>query len=358
MDFIEEYVNYQQNIAKLIKEGKLIVESIPLYENLKFNLNGLMKKYLDMRWINETYYEGIICQLSAYLYSSKSTFLAPAYFLNSYIDILTEYTMKYLKGETNSEDNMLFKSKSTINIQNIFISMKCLLDRLVPIISYYYKGISLTSTFGRINENGKASGLIGRVVQDKERDRLFEYIYDQYDKWIKYIVAPRDIVMHYNDMDFRTQPTVDGRIIIFHIENKIFDKEKHNEDLYDGPIEHYYKSISKDVKRLYKFYETIFSFLKSKKVIYTKHHFKDDISYKKYIDMSKETNNLENKIVVRCKFCGKKPEEISEYICLAEEEKITPTQYVIENDNTYNKATGEFLCTECYVQEHLNGNIR
>lgn len=360
-EFIKDCIKQRQSIEEQIRDGKLIVDDIPLYKNLKINLKHLRKQYLniiDTISEYEKYPEGIICPLSYYLDNSKSTFLSPAYLLNNYLDTLTEYTIKYLNRKTQLGEEEIFKEESTIIIQNLFISIKCLLDRLVPIISFYYKGLSLTSTFGRIKEDNKSSGLMGRVIQDKEKDDMFQYIYEEYNEWIKDIVAPRDVVIHYNDMELRTQPTADGRIIIFHIENKIFNDDKGKEGLFDEPSEHYYKSIAKHVERLYTFYKTIFNFLKSKDIIYTKQHFENEELFKKYIDMKKEEiSNTEKKLRVECKICGRLPEEISEYIYSAEEEKITPTQYVVKNDGTYNKVTGEFYCTECYVNEQFKGNI-
>lgn len=285
---IDEFIHEQQVTAQLIREGKLIVEDIPLYRRLKINLEELEKNFSDFSdeiHQCEEYTEGIICPLSSFLDNSSSTFLSPAYFLNNYIDILIEYTINHLNRKIHMDDYELFKNISTINIQSIFISIKCLLDRLVPIMSYFYKGISLTSTFGRIKESNKSSGLMGRVFQNKESDELFKYIYDQYNEWIKDIVVPRDIVMHYNDMGLREHPTIDNRIIIFHVENKIFDKEKDEEDLFDLPREHYYKSIAEEVNHIYEFYDTVFSLLKDKDIIYTKHHFENEDFYKKYMDM-------------------------------------------------------------------------
>jgi hypothetical protein len=101
-------------------------------------------------------------------------------------------------------------------------------------------------------------------------------------------------------MGLREQHTVDGRIVILHVENKIFGSEK-DEDLSDLPMEHYYKSIAKDVNLLYTFYNRVFGFLRNKEVIYTKHHFISEEFHMKYIDISKiEVSNSEDKFKIRC----------------------------------------------------------
>ena len=58
---------------------------------------------------------------------------------------------------------------------------------------------------------------------------------------------------------------------------------------------------------------------------------------------------LEGSIQPICSGCNKKPDELEEYIELAKEEGMTPNQYVKEEEGTYNKRNGHFLCTDCYI---------
>lgn len=58
---------------------------------------------------------------------------------------------------------------------------------------------------------------------------------------------------------------------------------------------------------------------------------------------------------VQCKCCNRTPDQISEYVSAAEEcestpEKVTPEEYVIQEEGTYNPQTGKFYCTECYIK--------
>jgi hypothetical protein len=52
---------------------------------------------------------------------------------------------------------------------------------------------------------------------------------------------------------------------------------------------------------------------------------------------------------MKCKLCKKKPSEISEYIDAAEDEGITPDDYVKSQEGTFNHDTGFFYCTSCYI---------
>ncbi len=51
-----------------------------------------------------------------------------------------------------------------------------------------------------------------------------------------------------------------------------------------------------------------------------------------------------------CIGCNKKPEEIEEYVEAAAEEEMTPDDYVAQEEGTYNRHNGHFLCTHCYIK--------
>lgn len=50
-----------------------------------------------------------------------------------------------------------------------------------------------------------------------------------------------------------------------------------------------------------------------------------------------------------CIGCNKHPGELDEYVEAAHEENLTPDQFVVLEEGTYNKTNGHFLCTDCYV---------
>lgn len=49
-----------------------------------------------------------------------------------------------------------------------------------------------------------------------------------------------------------------------------------------------------------------------------------------------------------CTGCNKHPEQIPEYVEMAGIEDMTPDEYVIAEEGTYNQQNGHFLCTDCY----------
>lgn len=53
---------------------------------------------------------------------------------------------------------------------------------------------------------------------------------------------------------------------------------------------------------------------------------------------------------MRCKRCGKQPNEITEYIDAAKECNMLPDAFVLHEEGTYNRETGLFWCTLCYVK--------
>jgi len=55
-------------------------------------------------------------------------------------------------------------------------------------------------------------------------------------------------------------------------------------------------------------------------------------------------------IVGRCIGCARSPEDIPEYVAAAQAEGMTPSDYVAEEEGTYNPRTGLFACTECYLR--------
>ena len=50
-----------------------------------------------------------------------------------------------------------------------------------------------------------------------------------------------------------------------------------------------------------------------------------------------------------CIGCGKRLDQIQEYLDAAQEEKTTPDNYVWEEEGTLNRENGHFMCTTCYV---------
>ena len=54
---------------------------------------------------------------------------------------------------------------------------------------------------------------------------------------------------------------------------------------------------------------------------------------------------------VMCAVCGKHPDQISEYVDVYEIEGCSsPEDYVVKHEGTYNRETGNFYCTSCYIE--------
>lgn len=51
-----------------------------------------------------------------------------------------------------------------------------------------------------------------------------------------------------------------------------------------------------------------------------------------------------------CVGCAKRPHELAEYVEMAAVEIMTPVEYVIDEEGTYNRENGHFLCTACYIK--------
>lgn len=58
-----------------------------------------------------------------------------------------------------------------------------------------------------------------------------------------------------------------------------------------------------------------------------------------------------SKIEIMCKGCKRKPSEIMEYKLLYRQCGCkTPEEVVMKEEGTYNKETGLFWCTSCYIK--------
>lgn len=51
-----------------------------------------------------------------------------------------------------------------------------------------------------------------------------------------------------------------------------------------------------------------------------------------------------------CIGCDKKPEEIDEYVQCGKQNNMTPAQFVRTEEGTFNRRTGDFCCTSCYIK--------
>lgn len=55
-------------------------------------------------------------------------------------------------------------------------------------------------------------------------------------------------------------------------------------------------------------------------------------------------------LTAECVGCHRAPDKISEYDPEYTGEEMTPLEYVIHNEGTYNRDNGHFWCTSCYIR--------
>ena len=286
---LEEYQleHHKSKTNESIEQNtKRVIEIIPIFRNCEFDIERLSEeitKFENHLSTCEKYQKKLKSNLRGFISNSNASYLAPAYNYNNYIEYIIQFNIRRKNNEhqliPHCNDHL-----ATIQVQNIFISIKCLLDRLVSILSFYFNGISVDTTFGRVKKNGKASGLMSTVLSLKETNKYMEFIHKEYYEWIKDIVEPRDIIIHYNDMDIQSHPTADGREFFMHRHIKIFENQEtelpiQTPDYEDG---HYYKSLMKSVQKLYRFYDITFEVLKNMDIKYKKSHFIEKVDYELY----------------------------------------------------------------------------
>lgn len=53
---------------------------------------------------------------------------------------------------------------------------------------------------------------------------------------------------------------------------------------------------------------------------------------------------------MKCVKCGKTPNELSEYRDFWKEYGASSAEDMARDDGTYNRETGNFVCTDCYIE--------
>lgn len=81
--------------------------------------------------------------------------------------------------------------------------------------------------------------------------------------------------------------------------------------------------------------------------------FKEEVDIREYpsgeyVSISRRVNLSEN-AVIACIDCGKKPEEIKYIVNNAKADKVTPDEWIKENEGTFNRENNKFYCDPCYI---------
>lgn len=210
--------------VNIIKSTKIDIESIT-DKIIGFKQKFFNKSHMGQRILNPLEFQKLksdnlvreidssdpYLNISIKIDNSLPSFIAPSYHYNQYIDNLILDIkwddIKYDILEENWISNINRRVQCQIEAQAMILSIKTGLDRLISIFLYYYKGFSQYTTFGRIKKqelNGKEilkpKGFMSIVYKLKDSDKSMAYIYKNYNDWIQYAVAPRDRIVHYDDL--------------------------------------------------------------------------------------------------------------------------------------------------------------
>ncbi len=187
--------------------NELVNRKIDLEEKLSILISLENKSNHDLWSKDESTHNCECSNIALFIRSIRPVYVGPAYCFNRFIDAYVEDTFwDYIKYKIDSESqksSSLSETLIIVELQNCLYEIKMGLDRLVQFFSLYYRGVSPTTTFGRITarEDGttKSKGFMAYVIANKDSDEIFKYVYDEYHNWIKECVKPRDAITHYKD---------------------------------------------------------------------------------------------------------------------------------------------------------------
>jgi len=248
-------------------------EAIEYLERLKFNLDDLSDKPLNLRQKYFTKFQALnlkvhedhaYLDLSTIMNEMVVSFIAPAYYFNTYIkNLIKDLTWdeyKYSINEVEWISGIIRRSKYQADAHSVFLSIKMALDRLVVVFTYYYNGLSPSTTFGRYKDSGKATGLMSKVNELKSTDPLMAYIEKNYHEWIKDVVYPRDMITHYNDLSIHYHLDAEtGYEFPVHIADKLLKDESASKA-------YGFMTINEYADNWYKFFSEIMKFLLEKEL--------------------------------------------------------------------------------------------
>ena len=169
----------------------------------------------------------------------EPSFIAPAWQYNLYLDgFARDLVWNDVKDSMPPEGrptNIMRRLAYQVPAQSLLVAIKSGLDRLVILLSYYYRGFSPKTTFGRVGLDGKSRGLMAYALERADEDSLCKLLVDNYHEWIKAVVEPRDLIIHYNDMAVRHafDSSLGLEIPILYGEKLLLDKNSKDEAVGD-----------------------------------------------------------------------------------------------------------------------------
>lgn len=143
-------------------------------------------------------------EVSACVDLARAAYLAPGIHLNHYLDWLLfdlecEEGLHPVHEYEDRPSNVARRSHFEVFAHSVLIALKSALDRLVSVLGHYVVGVSPHMTWGRI-KNGKTSNFMSVVERGRQNDELLEFLHLEYVSWIANMVAPRDEIIHYADL--------------------------------------------------------------------------------------------------------------------------------------------------------------
>ncbi|MFW2504584.1 hypothetical protein [Clostridium diolis] len=252
-EFMKEIKEYKYNLEE-VRSG---IDKFQIILYKKINLENMSN---DIK----SEFDDVYLDLVTLLRQMLPSYISPAYHFNKYMDDLyTDIFWDEIKFEMDEEISMaLREAKFIANLQGVITSIKTALDRMVVIFSYYYPGFAWYTTFGHIADN-KGKRFMGKVCELAPRDTLMKFILDEYNSWIKMAVEPRNIIIHYNDLQtgWHFDSDIPAEIPI-HICNKSMDKK------YES-FSFSFITIHEYCDRWYNFFDKVLEHLLKMDIIYT-----------------------------------------------------------------------------------------
>lgn len=273
--FAEKVTSTKYDLDNLLSEFMKI--SMTFYEkgtspeeHAKFPIKDLVTR-VDEKEVSVPVILNVYDDLITLINAMYPSLVAPFHHYNNYIDYYIKDFLwddiKYSISEDDPRDsNVLRRTKYQIEIQALLMSIKAGLDRFVSFFSYYYKGISPHTTFGRFKEEKqKFEGFMHTVASNKDTDTLMDFIHTNYFDWIKIAVAPRDTITHYNDLGlyYEFNSEIQGDIPVHYNERLIKEKGKENLPIYV----YSHDTIKEFTESWFKFIQQTFGELINKELI-------------------------------------------------------------------------------------------
>jgi hypothetical protein len=276
-----EFGELDEHFEKINRQRELFCK--PLIES-KYNLDSMIDILLKHRhYVTMKYYKGIDNDFKYFMENAigdvitiidkmQPSFLSPAYHYNFYVEHLINWINFDKHNNEVYESSFYRQVKFQIEFQDVLISIKTALDRLVVLFSYYYKGIMPHTTFGHQDSKGKFTSFMQKINELKDEDSLAKYIYDEYFEWIQIAVLPRDILIHYNDMGiaWRYDSSINVEIPQHYI-HKFFLSKDEKESLKSYTYEQ--EDLKIIVDSYYTFFDKVLDMLNDKTIIIEKARF-------------------------------------------------------------------------------------